>query len=86
MHSRKQARVQDEEDVATIEDIFVRHLNRNEIRFAFYKADKSTGKDRFVPWPLDVTEDELLSLLKESIQKNIFSTHFKDESKRILAE
>lgn len=52
----------------------------------FIKQINSTGKDRIVPRPLDVTEDELLSLLKESIQKNIFSTHFKYELKRILTE
>lgn len=82
----KQARVQNGDDVAAVEDIFVRHLNRNEIRFAFYKTDGITGKDRFVPRPLDLTEEELLSLFKESVQKDIFTKHFKDELTRIMSE
>lgn len=81
----KQARVQNGDDVAAIEDIYVRHLNRKEIRFAFYKADGETGKDRFVPRPLDLTEEELLNLFKESIKEKIFTDHFKDELKVILS-
>ena len=40
------------------------------IRFSWWK------EGRMVPRPLDATEDQLLSLLRESLQKKVFSDRF----------
>ncbi|MGN9135185.1 hypothetical protein ACTNDG_07085 [Clostridium sp. HCP1S3_B4] len=50
-------------------------MKRNEIRFSLYK-DSVRGDDIYVPRSLDVTELELLDLIKESIKNRVFSEEF----------
>jgi hypothetical protein len=54
----------------TIERIFVKSYQREEIRFSWWPNGK------FAPRPLDVTEEELLPILTGAIQKDIFSLDF----------
>lgn len=48
------------------------------IRFSWWKDG------RMVPRPLDATEDQLLTLLKDSIQKGVFSERFLTELRQLL--
>ncbi|MCA1011428.1 hypothetical protein [Halobacillus halophilus] len=67
----KRATVKLEDDrVAAIELITVKELNREEIRFAYYKLDEK-GKLRLIPRPLDVTHSELNQLIAEAKEKKI---------------
>ncbi|GEN54932.1 hypothetical protein J0K78_03110 [Halobacillus sp. GSS1] len=67
----KRASVKIEEDrFAAIELITVKELNREEIRFAYYKLDKN-GNLRLIPRPLDVTYSEFNKLIKEAKEKKI---------------
>jgi hypothetical protein len=49
----KEAKIESEDSVSTIELIKVKELNREEIRFAYYKWDKN-GRFNIVPRPLDL--------------------------------
>ena len=40
------------------------------------KKDIITLKERYIPRSLDVTEQELLQLMKESIERAVFSKEF----------
>lgn len=48
------------------------------IRFSWWKDGG------MVPRPLDATEDQLLTLLKDSIQKGVFSERFLTELRQLL--
>ena len=54
----------------TIERIFVKEWQREEIRFSWW----SNGK--MVVRPSDLPEDELLPLMREAIRKGVFSAAF----------
>ena len=71
----KQASLRDEDYTYCIEKIFVKSMKRNEIRFAIYK-DSVRGDDIYVPRSLDVTELELMELIKKSIKEKVFSNEF----------
>lgn len=71
----KQASVRDEDYTYCIEKIYIKSMKRNEIRFSLYK-DSVRGDDIYVPRSLDVTELELLDLIKESIKNKVFSEEF----------
>ncbi|NGT58822.1 hypothetical protein G6Y98_08285 [Clostridium perfringens] len=58
-----------------IEKIFVKSMKRYEIRFAVYK-DTVRGDDIYVTRSLDVTELELMELIKKSIKEKVFSNEF----------
>ncbi|WP_125940046.1 hypothetical protein [Methylobacterium indicum] len=53
-----------------IERIHIHKLGTVEIRFSWWK------NGHFQPRPLDVTEDELLPLIQEAIEKGVFSDNF----------
>lgn len=78
-----QARVDDEEYTYRIERIFVKSKRREEIRFAVYK-DTVRGDDIYVPRSLDVTELELMELIKKSIKGKVFSDEFIEMLKQEL--
>ena len=78
-----QARVDDEEYTYRIERIFLKSIRREEIRFAVYK-DTVRGDDIYVPRSLDVTELELIELIKKSIKEKVFSDDFIDMLKQEL--
>ncbi|GAA0860262.1 hypothetical protein GCM10008916_25810 [Clostridium nitritogenes] len=79
----KQASLKDEEYTYSIERIFVKSKRREEIRFAVYK-DIVRGDDIYVPRSLDVTELELMELIKKSIKEKVFSDDFIDMLKQEL--
>ena len=54
----------------TIERIFVKEYQRDEIRFSWWKDG------RLAPRPLDLPESELLPLMKDAIKNGVFSPEF----------
>ena len=66
-----------------IEKIFIKSMKRYEIRFAVYK-DIVRGDDIYVPRSLDVTELELMELIKKSIKDKVFSDDFIEMLKQEL--
>ncbi len=58
-------------------------MKRNEIIFSVYK-DTVRGDDSYVPRSLDVTELELMELIKKSIKEKVFSDDFIDILKQEL--
>ncbi|PLR94845.1 hypothetical protein [Bacillus sp. T33-2] len=79
----KEAKIVSEDITPVIELIRVKDLDREEIRFAYYKKDKN-GRTILVPRPLDLESHDLLMLLKEAIKENIFNDDFKRELKLLL--
>lgn len=83
----KQVSLREDEYTYCIEKIFIKSIKRNEIRFSVYK-DTVRGEDIYVPRSLDVTELELMELMKKSIQGKIFSDEFikmlKEELKQLV--
>ena len=67
----KQASLKDEDYTYCIEKIFVKSMKRNEIRFSVYK-----DYDIYVPRNLDVTELELIELIKKLTKEKVFSADF----------
>ena len=67
----KQASLKDEDYTYCIEKIFVKSMKRNEIRFSVYK-----DYDIYVPRNLDVTELELIELIKRLTKEKVFSADF----------
>ncbi len=59
----------------SIEKIYIKELKRNEVRFCAYKATRR-GDEIYIPRSLDVTELELIELIKESIKNKVFSEEF----------
>lgn len=70
-----QGKVADEEYTYSIEKIFIKAVKRDEIRFSLYK-DTRRSAERYIPRSLDVTEEQLLQLMKESITAGVFSKEF----------
>jgi hypothetical protein len=70
-----QGKVADEEYTYCIEKIFIKDIKREEIRFSLYK-DTKKSIERYIPRSLDVTEQQLLQLMKDSIEKQVFSKEF----------
>ncbi|MDM0455271.1 hypothetical protein QTH16_11500 [Clostridium perfringens] len=79
----KQASLKDEDYTYCIEKSFVKYMKRNEIRFSVYKDTIRVG-DIYVPRSLDVTELELMELIKKSIKEKIFLDDFIDMFKQEL--
>ena len=75
--------IEDDQYNSCIERIEVKEKQREEIRFALYK-DTIRGNKRYVPRSLDVTELQLLELIKKAIQENIFSDEFIEMLKQEL--
>lgn len=70
-----QGKLPDEEYTYCIEKIFIKAIKRNEIRFSLYK-DTLRSEQRYIPRSLYVTEQQLLQLIKEAIQEEVFSKDF----------
>ncbi|MFD0824340.1 hypothetical protein ACT8ZR_01545 [Neobacillus sp. M.A.Huq-85] len=77
-----QGTTQEGEDISAVEKIFIKALKREEIRFAWYK--EKNGVRYFQPRPLDLTEDELFDLLKDGVNKGVFSEKFRENLKEVL--
>ncbi|CAM2079198.1 hypothetical protein NSA50_13535 [Clostridium sp. DSM 100503] len=70
-----QASLNDSEYTYCIERIYVKAKKTEEIRFSLYK-DTIKSDNRYIPRSLDVTELELIELIKESISRKVFSEGF----------
>ena len=70
-----QGKVGNDEYTYTIEKIYIKELKRNEVRFCVYKATRRCD-ETYIPRSLDVTELELIELIKESIKNKVFSEEF----------
>lgn len=71
--------IEDDDYFSCIERIEVKEKKREEIRFTLYK------ENRYVPRSLDVTEAQLLELIKKAIQSKVFSDEFVDMLKQKLS-
>lgn len=80
-----QGKLADEDYTYSIEKIFIKAVKRNEIRFSLYK-DTIRSAERYIPRSLDVTEEQLLQLIKESITAGVFSKQFIKNLSQILNE
>jgi hypothetical protein len=78
-----QGKLDDEEYTYCIEKIFIKAIKREEIRFSLYK-DTIRSTERYIPRSLDVTEQQLLQLIKESIAGGVFSKEFVKSLAEIL--
>lgn len=56
--------------VAAIELIYVKELERDEVRFAYYKRNENS-RLTLIPRPLDVTYEELIKLINLAREMNI---------------
>ena len=70
-----QGKVGEGEYTYSIEKIYIKELKRDEVRFCVYKVPRR-GDETYIPRSLDVTELELLELIKESISRKVFSEGF----------
>ncbi|MBP2031905.1 hypothetical protein J2Z42_000570 [Clostridium algifaecis] len=70
-----QGKMSGEEYTYCIERIFVKAKDREEIRFSLYK-DTIISLQRYIPRSLDVTEEELIELIKQAIDNSVFSKEF----------
>ena len=58
-----------------IEKIKVKSKDREEVRFALYK-DTFKMERQFIPRSLDLTEKQLLELIRKAIEGKVFSDEF----------
>lgn len=72
-----QGKVGEGEYTYSIEKIYIKELKREEVRFCVYKATRRAD-EKYIPRSLDVTELELIELIKESIREKVFSEEFID--------
>ena len=79
----EQVKVADNEYTYTVEKIYIKELKRNEIRFCVYKSTRR-GDETYIPRSLDVTELELMELIKKSIKEKVFSDEFIEMLKQEL--
>ncbi len=70
-----QAQLSDNEYTYCIERIYVKAKKMEEIRFTLYKETLKSG-NRYIPRSLDVTEIELIKLIRSSLEGNVFSSGF----------
>lgn len=76
--------IEDDDYYSCIERIEVKSKKRDEIRFSLYK-DTIRGDNRYIPRSLDVTEIQLLELIKLAIKEKVFSDEFIDMLKQELS-
>ena len=67
--------IEDDEYNSCIERIEVKEKKREEIRFALYK-DTFKMERQFIPRSLDLTEKQLLELIRKAIEGKVFSDEF----------
>ena len=61
-----------------IERLLIKENQREQIRFSWWKDNN------LVPRPLDLTEEELLVLLKNALQEKVFSEDFSISLRHLL--
>jgi hypothetical protein len=68
----------DEANEGKIEKIFVKETSQEEIRFSWWK-DR-----RMIPRPLDLSENDLIELLKNAIEADVFSSEFRSKVRSLF--
>lgn len=58
-------------DEARIEKLYIKESGEEEIRFSWWKDGK------MVPRPLDLSEDDLIALIRDAVAKDVFTPAFK---------
>ena len=79
-----QGKVGEGEYTYSIEKIYIKELKRDEVRFCVYKATRRG--DEYIPRSLDVTELELIELIKKSIREKVFSEEFIEMLKQEISK
>lgn len=82
---RNQVKVGAGEYAYSIEKIYIKELKRDEVRFCVYKATRR-GDETYIPRSLDVTELELIELIKKSIREKVFSQEFIEMRKQEISK
>ena len=80
-----QGKVGEGEYTYSIEKIYIKELKRDEVRFCVYKVTRR-GDEAYIPRSLDVTELELIELIKESINRKVFSEGFIEMLKQEISK
>ena len=80
-----QGKVGEGEDTYSIETIYIKELKRDEVRFCVYKVTRR-GDEAYIPRSFDVTELELIELIKESISRKVFSEGFIEMLKQEISK
>ena len=80
-----QGKVGEGEYTYSIEKIYIKELNRDEVRFCVYKVTRR-GDEAYIPRSLDVTELELIELIKKSIREKVFSEEFIEMLKQEISK
>ena len=80
-----QGKVGEGEYTYSIEKIYIKELKRDEVRFCVYKVTRR-GDEAYIPRSLDVTELELIELIKESIREKVFSEEFIEMLKQEISK
>ena len=80
-----QGKVGEGEYTYSIEKIYIKELKRDEVRFCVYKSTRR-GDETYIPRSLDVTELELIELIKESIREKVFSEEFIEMLKQEISK
>lgn len=78
----KQAKIRENSEVYSIEKIFIKGLNREEIRLAYYKDITKRGvfqEETFIPRPV-----ELLELISKGVSQSVFSKAFVSKLRDII--
>ncbi|MDU2490909.1 MAG: hypothetical protein E7D27_10020 [Clostridium celatum] len=82
---KSQGKVGEGEYTYSIEKIYIKELKRDEVRFFVYKVTRR-GDETYIPRSLDVTELELIELIKESISRKVFSEGFIEMLKQEISK
>ena len=82
---KSQGKVGEGEYTYSIEKIYIKELKRDEVRFCVYKATRR-GDETYIPRSLDVTELELIELIKKSIREKVFSEEFIEMRKQEISK
>lgn len=80
-----QGKVGEGEYTYSIEKIYIKELKRDEVRFCVYKVTRR-GDETYIPRSLDVTELELIELIKKSIREKVFSEEFIEMLKKEISK
>ena len=80
-----QGKVGEGEYTYSIEKIYIKELKRDEVRFCVYKVTRR-GDEAYIPRSLDVTELELIELIKKSIREKVFSEDFIEMLKQEISK
>ena len=80
-----QGKVGEGEYTYSIEKIYIKELKRDEVRFCVYKVTRR-GDEAYIPRSFDVTELELIELIKKSIREKVFSEEFIEMRKQEISK